>query len=72
MIPEHYARDIVERRGDPVHRLKNARGVGLGWNDSRHVTDHGPAAATSRAARFPSRSDSRRQACVARIGSCKC
>ena len=25
MIPEHYARDIVERRGDPVHHLKNAR-----------------------------------------------
>ena len=24
-IPEHYARDIVERRGDRVHRLKNAR-----------------------------------------------
>jgi hypothetical protein len=28
-IPEHYARDIVERRGDRVHRLKNARENGV-------------------------------------------
>jgi hypothetical protein len=41
-------------RRDRVRRLKNGlENDSLGWNDSRHLTHHRPAAATSRAAGFP-------------------